>query len=80
MLYYHMHGFPNMDQKLYKLIKSMSYVREKAVNWVVFDMRNNFGGSLSVLNAAIHFLYGDTFIKSLNRDMTYNFAISKEFI
>ena len=80
MLYYHMHGFPNMDQKLYKVIQSMTHIRDKDVKWVVFDMRNNFGGSLGALNAAIHFLYGDSFIKNLNRDMTYNFAISKDFL
>lgn len=80
MLYFHMHGFPNMDQKLYKVIQSMTHIRDKSIKWVVLDLRNNFGGSLSAMNAAMHFLYGDKFIKSLNKDMAYNFAVSKEFI
>lgn len=80
MLYYHMHGFPNMDKKLYQLMHSMHHIRDKNIKWVVFDMRNNFGGSLSALNAAIHFLYGDAFLKNLNNGMTYNFAVGKEFL
>jgi C-terminal processing protease CtpA/Prc len=58
----------------------MKQIREKDVNWVVFDMRNNFGGSLSALNAAIHILYGNSFVKSFNKDVGYNFAISQNFI
>ena len=58
----------------------MANIRSKEVKWVVFDLRNNFGGSLSALNAAIHFLYGPSFIKSLNKSMVYNFAVSKDFI
>ena len=63
MLYFHLHGFPNMDQKLYKVIQSMTHIRDKSIKWVVLDLRNNFGGSLSAMNAAMHFLYGDKFIK-----------------
>jgi hypothetical protein len=58
----------------------MSHIRDPSVKWIVFDLRNNFGGSLGPLNAAIHFLYGDAFIKNLNKNMTYNFAISKAFL
>ncbi len=48
--------------------------------WVVLDMRNNFGGSVLILNTLLHCMFGAAILKSLQKCTKYNFAVSKMFI
>lgn len=36
----------------------MPLILDDKYNWIILDLRSNFGGTLSILFAIIYFLYG----------------------
>ena len=43
----------------------MVLIFEDKYEWIVLDLRNNFGGTLSMLFALTYYLYGEELAKSL---------------
>jgi len=46
ILYYDLHTFANLDPTLNKVVYASKYVSEPHVQWIMLDVRSNFGGNL----------------------------------
>ena len=78
LLYFDLHGFPNLERQLFLVAEQIKLVAKH--RWVVLDMRNNFGGSVLILNMLLHHMFGAPITKALQKCTKYNFAVNKLFI
>ncbi len=63
LLYFDLHTFSAQNPDLLDVAQAVSAVKLPWVQWIVLDMRNNFGGSLVVLNQVIKYLYGEKLLE-----------------
>jgi len=50
------------------------------VEWIILDVRSNFGGNLQVLNALLYYLYGNKIMDQVIKCVDYTYATNHEFL
>ena len=61
MIYIDAHDFIRTEQ--YDLISRLAVIRNPNLEWIVLDLRTNFGGYLDVLHAILYYLYPKEVVK-----------------
>lgn len=52
----------------------MPIILDDKYQWIVLDLRTNFGGTLSILFALTYYLYGKDLTESLSKCIRYTLA------
>lgn len=58
LIYFHLHSFPSYGDELNTLLRQSESIKSDNSEWIVLDVRSNFGGSLSILYVLTYHLFG----------------------